>query len=497
MIQYFAEFVILHTLFLLVFKLLLAQETQLRFLRSFLLGTTFLSLIIPLIKLPSVTPVPTLDLEAIVLSSSTFSNSGAGSQITFYEWFFLLTSSVFLLRFIYGLARIFYWYRKSELDTSFDFPIRKVEGIKNSFTFFKWIFIDLSHFDNPNEIIQHESGHSKQMHSADILFFNILLIPFWFVPSLWIMIHELKRIHEYEADQFALKSTDQNNYVKTLVHSTLKAHGLNLASSFDDAPIVSRLNFIKKMKRKVSPWKMGSIMAIVLITGGMFACQEELDAELQQIVEESNQQIVLTTQMEAALHEAKTNNPGKEFVVVEVPMKHMATIQKLNKNDPGQIEALFLEKGSSALHEKLEDGHAVAKSLEPDEGRIVLIISKESDIFKKTMHFARSKESHEVHTVVDRAPTFPGGKEAWISYLQENMKYPTQAQRMGVEGKVFIEVVVEKDGSITNAKVAKGIGAGCDKEALAVVKESPKWRAATTDGEAVRMKLMLAITFSL
>ena len=497
MILYFVEFIILHTLFLFVFKLLLAQETQLRFLRSFLLGTTFLSLIIPVIELPSVTSIPTINLEAVVFSPSIFSNPVVEeTKIPLYMWLLISISSIFLIRFIYGLIRILKWYRKSELDTSFGFPIRRIDGINNSFTFFKWIFIDPSHFDNPDEIIKHESGHSKQMHSIDILIFNLLTIPFWCVPSLWIMIHELKKIHEYEADEYALKSTDQNNYIKTLVHSTLKAHGLNLASSFDDAAIVKRLNFMKKMKRKVSPWKMGSIMAIVLISGVMFACQEELDSELQRIAGESSQQVLLTKEIEAALYEAKVNNPDKEFVVIDVPMEHKESILKLEKYDPNQIEAVFIQKGKQALHETLEDGDAVRSTEEQSES-IVMIVAKDSDIYKKTMHFEQSKESHEVHTLVEKAATFPGGKEAWFNYLRANMKYPLQAQKIGVEGNVFVEVVVEKDGSITNAKVAKGIGAGCDKEALRVLRESPKWIAATTNGQPVRMKLVMPIKFRL
>ncbi len=502
MIQYFVEFVILHSLFLFVFKLLLSQETQLKFLRSFLLGTTLLSLIIPLIELPSFTTLPTINLEATLLSASVVTSSMVEeTSLSLYEWLFLIISSIFLIRFIYGLIRIFRWYKKSELDTTFDLPIRRVEGINNSFTFFKWIFIDPSHFENPGEIIKHEGGHSQQMHSIDILFFNLLTIPFWFVPSLWIMIHELKKIHEYEADQFALRSTDQNNYIKTLVHSTLKAHGLNLASSFDDAAVVKRLNFIKKMKRKVSPWKVGSIMAIVLISGAMFACQEELDAEIQQIVEESNQQILLTKEIETALYEATLNNPGKEFVVVEVPIALKEKIVKLEKYDPDQIEAVFVQKNSKALHETLEgensEGHTVRESEEHEGGSIVMIVAKDSDIYRKTMYHEQSKQSNDVHTLVEKAAIFPGGKEAWFNYLVANMKYPRQARKIGVEGNVLIEAVVEKDGSITNATISKGIGAGCDKEALRVVNESPKWIAATTNGEPVRMKVVLPIQFRL
>ena len=90
-----------------------------------------------------------------------------------------------------------------------------------------------------------------------------------------------------------------------------------------------------------------------------------------------------------------------------------------------------------------------------------------------------------------------GGYPAFYKYVQKNLKYPSQARRMGVDGKVYIKFVVEKDGSITDIKVIKGIGSGCDKEAVRVLKAAPRWEPGEQRGKPVRVRRSLPIVFSL
>ena len=103
----------------------------------------------------------------------------------------------------------------------------------------------------------------------------------------------------------------------------------------------------------------------------------------------------------------------------------------------------------------------------------------------------------EVANVADESPEFPGGMEALYKYLAENIHYPEQAKKDQIQGRVFITFVVEKDGSITDAKVVRGIGGGCDEEALRVVNAMPKWTPGKMRGEVVRVNFNLPITFKL
>ena len=103
----------------------------------------------------------------------------------------------------------------------------------------------------------------------------------------------------------------------------------------------------------------------------------------------------------------------------------------------------------------------------------------------------------EIFTVVEEQPGYPGGDEARIKYLQDNIKYPDEAKELGVQGKVFVTFVVEVDGSITDVRVLRGIGAGCDEEAIRVVRGMPKWVPGKQRGVPVRVQFNLPIKFTL
>lgn len=103
----------------------------------------------------------------------------------------------------------------------------------------------------------------------------------------------------------------------------------------------------------------------------------------------------------------------------------------------------------------------------------------------------------EIFTVVEEQPGYPGGDESRIKYLQDNIKYPDEAKELGVQGKVFVTFVVEVDGSITDVRVLRGIGAGCDEEAIRVVRNMPKWIPGKQRGVPVRVQFNLPIKFTL
>jgi protein TonB len=107
------------------------------------------------------------------------------------------------------------------------------------------------------------------------------------------------------------------------------------------------------------------------------------------------------------------------------------------------------------------------------------------------------EDPNEIFQVVENQPAPVGGYEAFYKYIGKNIKYPDQARRMGVEGKVFVQFVVDKDGSITDVQVLKGIGSGCDEEAIRVVKSAPKWTPGKQRGRPVRVRMSVPITFKL
>ncbi len=106
-------------------------------------------------------------------------------------------------------------------------------------------------------------------------------------------------------------------------------------------------------------------------------------------------------------------------------------------------------------------------------------------------------EEQQIFTVVEAMPEFPGGMGALMKYLAENIKYPSLAKESGIQGRVFINFVVEPDGSISNVKVLRGIGGGCDEEAVRVVESMPKWKPGMQRGKPVRVSYNLPVKFTL
>lgn len=103
----------------------------------------------------------------------------------------------------------------------------------------------------------------------------------------------------------------------------------------------------------------------------------------------------------------------------------------------------------------------------------------------------------EIFQIVEEMPSFPGGEQKLLEYVAKNVKYPQIARESGIKGRVFISFVVEPDGSVSNVGVLRGIGGGCDEEAIRVVKNMPKWKPGKQRGKAVRVSYMLPINFQL
>lgn len=107
------------------------------------------------------------------------------------------------------------------------------------------------------------------------------------------------------------------------------------------------------------------------------------------------------------------------------------------------------------------------------------------------------EETDEIFTIVEEPASPKGGIAAFYKYVADKMKYPPQARRMGIDGKVFVEFVINKDGSISDVKAVKGIGAGCDEEAVRVVQSAPAWSPGKQRGKPVKQRMVLPITFKL
>lgn len=99
--------------------------------------------------------------------------------------------------------------------------------------------------------------------------------------------------------------------------------------------------------------------------------------------------------------------------------------------------------------------------------------------------------------VVETMPEFPGGIVAMHKYIEKNMRYPPQAIKHNITGKVMVEFVIDENGYVTNARIVRGIGYGCDEEALRVVRAMPRWTPGTQKGKNVKVRFVLPLRFDI
>lgn len=150
---------------------------------------------------------------------------------------------------------------------------------------------------------------------------------------------------------------------------------------------------------------------------------------------------------------------------------------------PPQTTIIEIVEDDEEIEEELE-----IEDTDADEDDVVEIVEIEEE---------EEAAEEEIFTIVETQPSFPGGEAKLYAYLGNNMKYPPIARDNNIQGRVYVSFVVEKNGSITDVKVLRGIGGGCDEEAIRVVKSMPGWSPGKQRGKSVRVRFNLPIVFKL
>ncbi len=141
--------------------------------------------------------------------------------------------------------------------------------------------------------------------------------------------------------------------------------------------------------------------------------------------------------------------------------------------------------------EDIEEEIAIDLDVEMTEDLAIeqVVQTVEEDVEEET--------TDEIFIIVEESPHPVGGMASFYEYINNNIKYPRQAQLMNIEGRVFVQFVVNKDGGITDIEVIRGIGGGCDEEAVRVLQNAPRWHPGKQRGRPVRVKMVLPITFKI
>ena len=477
MLNYLIEVAFVHLILFGIYWLTLKKENQYQLLRFYLLGSVIVALGIPFVNIPipslgehlSVIATPSTGpvlLDPVMITASTLQEgtSKLGITSTLIGVYFFI-SAMMLLAFLMSFGKIISAFLSSQRKTENDISLRIINH-SESFSFFKWIFVPNN---APQEIIKHEKAHADQYHSFDIVLLNLFRIFFWWIPSAWYSLQELSIIHEYLADEKALEEGDHQRYKTLLISNTLKSLGLDLASSFHNGTLTKRLKAMQAKKQSINKWKTGVLGTFVAITVLIFSCSEELYQDVQ-----------------------------KEEQVSEFPDLIQQGINIMEKGSKLKYTAMIIP--ASFEMEATDISPEPIMTVRYGEDEMYAILPKEGVLFNHLTSLTLPPEDEtnkdKVFDVVDVTPAFPGGYDKFYKKIAQDIKYPIQARKLGIEGKVYVQFIVNEDGSVSNAEAVMGIGAGCDAEAVRAIMEVGDFIPGKVNGKNVKTRMMMPIIFS-
>jgi TonB family protein len=509
-------------LFLVLYWTFLRRETDFTFARLFLLCSIAVSLLFPLFHftaesrlLPNIgSLVPTSWLPEIVVTSDGLSQSKA-TQINFDVW--LLTQVIYgvgavvmLIIFVTRLLRLF-----RLIHTTASYPVEGftiVESSRNehaSFSFFNFIFIGNSSELSEREkelIIEHERVHAQRLHSFDVLLTNLLGIIFWFNPLIKIYKKIFIHLHEYEADARTVEYHNVNDYCSLLAKVALLSADIRLANHFSNSLTLKRIEMIRKIRSKIKWWKIALIASAVPLFFVAVSCNDQLVDDITEIARNSNVALDAPQTVVDRFEAVKTANPQSTYILVEFNEEGDRLLAKMEKAHgiPASIELFSPDYGKYKNSTMNTGPEKIAFNTSSEWGTASIAMNglrtfaiiEYNDMAKKVV--AQAKDQDGIYTIVDQTATPENGLPSLFEEIAKKIEYPQQARQKGIEGTVFVEFVVLEDGSISDIKALKGIGAGCDEAAVrAVTSSTIKWTPGKVNGEIVKQRMVLPVSFKL
>jgi TonB family protein len=484
-INYLLEANLALLLFLVSYKLLLRRETNFRFMRFFMLTAIVVSVVFPLIHLnnnestalPSVSDVvPSNWLPEIVISANheapiTQSTNAAYNFWQVAAWIYGTGTALFLAWLVFQLFHVFETIRHASAYQLEKFKIIESTDDRPTFSFFHLIYIGRAHELTANEkeqIIRHEAVHARQLHSLDILLVTLLKIVFWFNPFINVYKKILIQLHEFEADARAVEDSDVNKYCSLLARVALQSAHFHIASHFNQSLTLKRIEMMRTIKKKIRPWKIAALAAIIPVSFFIVACQDQVNEMAKSTVSQTGDYPPV---VKAEMDEYMKKHP-------EAKLTYMDGI-------PEEVDKFIT---STAMQDKIVNTYKIDKDGVVKKGVLLSNI---------TQYAENLKTDHKIFMVVERQPEYVGGYDALREFISQHLVYPKDALMKGLEGTVYVSTVVNTDGSLSDFTALRSVDPLLDVEALRVVKSLPAWIPGKQNGRAVRTRFILPIKFNM
>lgn len=429
-----------------IYRFFLKKDTFFGQHRAYLLFSVLLSFILPLVEItlqrPVLSRIPVVFLNTFQVNASSSSslsvNAGTLLQKILIYGYPVITIILFL-KFLYRLTVLALQIITGEKHRKGNFIFVVENKDIPVYSFFNYVFIGKNQAFPDREIFAHEAVHAVQLHSLDTLIIEIVTIIQWFNPFIWLYRKELKETHEYLADAGVMKQGfSMAEYLLLLFNHAVGFNFVGLTKNFNQSLIKKR---IKMMKREKScPW--AKFKLLLIIPAASLLCFGFAKG-------------------------TKVNEISKKSISQAVSLKENL-VQAVNSND---------------------NAEAIRPEMDKDKPAAVVSVPVSSQ--KDTA------DQEKPYTYVQQMPAFPGGINALMKFLSDNIKYPEQAIKEGKNGTVVVRFVVDQNGNIQNPEILRQVCKELDEEAIRVVSLMPRWEPGKEHGKTVSVYFVLPIKFAL
>ena len=529
-LKYDLKVAVLIAIFYLFYRLLLSRDTFHRLNRVVLLATAVASFVLPfcvftfhhtVVLAPRETNIAIEQpLAAIVEPAWPWWQTGV--VVVFFLGVFMVVGHV-----AWSLVQVVRLIMHSQRHPQDDGVVIAVTDKPLApFSWMRYIVLNTADYEHQDPaIMAHERGHIRQRHSLDVLLVDTLSALQWFNPAIWMLRQDLRAIHEYEADAAVLsQGINMRQYLYLLIQKAVATGGYSITNGITHSTLKNRINMmLNNKKSNGKSWV--KLLALVPILGVFLGFNAETVTDY--VYQQPQKKMV-----KKGRKAGKVNVSGKTIEVVKadtaVTTKPIGIFVLEDTKERLDNPLLIIDgKRASteevkALDPKTIDHVDVLKDkasteLYGEEGKngVVVITTKNATSLDQvhadapafTGQATSDEETQkvkvvetvypEVFDVVEKAPEFPGGVEALMKFLSENVRYPEAAHKIGAQGRVLVSFIVEPDGSTSNAHVLQKVNDDLDAEAVRVIGAMPKWTPGMQDGKAVRVKFTVPITFRL
>lgn len=447
-------------------------------------------------------------------------------------WVYAIGLVLSAARLCYGGWQLSQLYRSSTKHKRLGYTLVKTPAVHTPFSFFRLLFwsdvLPCPSEDRDN-ILRHELAHIKGGHSVDVLFLEVLSALLWFHPLIYLYNRSLRTVHEYLADEAVLHDVQKKTYGHLLLRQSQTGQAVALANHFSHTQLKKR---ILMMTKKKSPrlQQIWYALALPLVAALAFAFSpslveaQALNPLMLTVLDNETQVPPIFPECEAEatvkLRQKCSDDKFLHFVLKNINSPKGVGGQGVIEFTVGKdgIAGSFKVRESSGDQAVADAVMKMLQSL-PDlvpgknkKGRIVETrLAFRFKLDRDTSEPSKATEAAgEVFKVVEEMPRFPGCEAETDTYIREkcaqqellefvynNLQYPEEAKREGINGTVVAQFVVDKEGQVKNPKIVRSIGGGTDEAVLEVVNNMPEWIPGKQRGRLVNVQFNLPIRFQL